>query len=158
MIAMLFFAAGLAAQTGLFGLSFGDSLNKADSLMSYNGFVAEEVEGSMVKYFSKYNHLVDSVVLFVDPVTEIMVGWFVKYKQENSDKQDDYVIQRLHEMHGNEVRYDDETDQFIWVLGNTQTLHAQYVLPNNLCVLYYDSIYSVLFELPTRHWRSVKRD
>ncbi|MFO8145583.1 MAG: hypothetical protein R6T89_07650 [Candidatus Syntrophosphaera sp.] len=147
-IVIILICSGLQAQTGLFGLSFGDHLNKADSLMSQSGFVAADVEGSMVKYFSEYNKLVESIVLFVDPETEILAGWFVKYSQHNTEKQDRFVEDQLHLMHGEEVFIDTENQQVIWNLNDTRSVHYEYVPPNNLAVLYYDSALKELFELP----------
>ena len=141
-------AAMLSAQSGLFGISYDDDLNTADSLMSQQGFVAGEVEGNMVKYYSDYNKLVDSVVLFVDPSAEAVAGWFVMYSKENTKEQDDYVITRLHDLHGEGVQYNAEHEQFIWPLTDTRMVQLQYVGSGNLCVLYYDSAYPTIFELP----------
>lgn len=148
LIAILVLCVGIHAQTGLFGLSFGDHLNRADSLMSFHGFVAQEVEGSMVKYFSDYNKLVESVVLFVNPGTEKLAGWFVKYSQNNTREQDQFVEDQLHLMHGEAVFIDLENEQVIWNLTDTRSVHYEYVPPGNLAVLYYDMVFKELFELP----------
>jgi len=140
-------ALSLAAQMGLFGLSYGDHLATADSLMSYSGFVAEEVEGSMVKYYSDFNPLIDAVVLFVNPETEILVGWFVKYSANNTEEQDHYVVDRLSGMHGEATHFDPETQQLIWIFSPSRSLHVLYVDPKNLTALYRDSDYEELFKV-----------
>jgi hypothetical protein len=146
-IALCVAAVGLAAQTGLFGISFEDPLAKADSLLSENGFVAREIEGSMVKYYSDVNPLIDAVIVFVDQPTERVVGWFVKYSSNNTEEQDHYVVDRLSAMHGESNYYDKETQQLIWAFSSKRSLHVVYVDPKSLTVLYRDSDYEELFKV-----------
>lgn len=138
-------ATGLSAQTGLFGISYGDHLSIADSLLAENGFVAGEIEGSWVKYYSDVNPMIDAVVLFVEPSSEIVVGWFVKYSSKNTEEQDRYVIDRLSAMHGESDHYDEETQQLIWFFSATRSLHVVYVEPKSLTVLYRDADFAKLF-------------
>ncbi len=147
-LAVLLVTVGAAAQTGLYKLSFQDDLNTADSLLFSQGFQAEEIEGSLVKYYPLANDRVESVVLFVNPETELVAGWFVLYSQENTPEEDDYVIQRLHLMHGDEVQILGDRNQLVWGLDATRSVHAQYSSEGNFCVLYYDSEWDGLFELP----------
>ena len=145
---LLLLVNALCAQVGLFDLAYDDPLNTADSLLFKQGFVAAEVEGSMVKYYTDYNPMVDSVVLFVNPETEIVAGWFVKYNRENTPQQDEYLLERLHTMHGREVQIAGAESQLIWGLDKTRSVHAQYTAEGNFCVLYYDSAQDYLFALP----------
>lgn len=140
--------AGLAAQNGLFGLSYGDNLNRADSLMSNNGFVAWGVEGSLVKYSSDYNKLVESVILFVNPDTEILAGWFVRYNRDNTEEQDNYVIDSLHRMHGDGVKLDPERGKMTWIFDEARNVTASYDSVGSLCVYYYDADFDMIFALP----------
>jgi hypothetical protein len=141
-------AVTLPAQTGLFGLSYGDNLNRADSLMSSNGFIARSVEGSMVKYHSDFNELVESIVLFVQPEKEILAGWFVKYSNDNTEQQDHFVLDKLHEMHGVEVLVDQETEKVTWVFDTSRSATVGYSSDGSLCVYYYDAALKELFTLP----------
>ncbi|MBW6514900.1 MAG: hypothetical protein K0B87_09140 [Candidatus Syntrophosphaera sp.] len=152
---MMAAALGLAAQTGLFGISFGDDLNRADSLMSQAGFVAEDVEGTMVKYYSDYNKLVESVVLFVQPDMEWVAGWFVLYYKENTEQQDRYVLDRLHRMHGEEVLIDQEAQFITWFFDDTRTVTYGYASTGNLCVYYHDSHFEEVFDLPPSALRRI---
>lgn len=145
---LLIVAAGLAAQTGLYGVSYGDNLNKADSLMSQNGLVAWDVEGSLVKYSSEHNKLVESVILFVNPDTEIVAGWFVRYNRSNTEEQDKYVIDNLHRMHGEEVIVEKQKGKMSWIFDEARTVTAGYDELGSLCIYYYDSDFAQFFELP----------
>ena len=75
-ILLLLAVAGLSAQSGLFGLAFGDTLNRADSLLASQRFFAKEVENTLVKYYSSTNKMVESIVLVVYPEQETVAGWF----------------------------------------------------------------------------------
>lgn len=147
-IALTLVLAGLSAQTGLFRISFSDPLNKADSLLVQSGFFAQSVEGNLVKYYSDSNKTVESVVLIVDPVSEIVAGWLVRYSSENSHKQDEALIDRLVTMHGEQVLIDEETRQITWALTASRSVSVAYVKPNNLVVYYRDADLAHLFALP----------
>lgn len=147
LLLLLPLAAILSGQSGLFELAFGDDLNTADSLLFNQGLQAEEIEGSLVKYYPLANDLVESVVLIVDPATETVAGWFVLYSKENSQEQDDYVLARLHLMHGDQVSLAGP-DHLVWSLSPTLSVQAQYTSGEQFCVLYYDSAQSELFTLP----------
>ncbi|MDP2174103.1 MAG: hypothetical protein Q8M98_07610 [Candidatus Cloacimonadaceae bacterium] len=138
-------AAGLCAQRGLFGISFDQHLNSADSIMVQQGFIAQSVDGAMVKYYSDYNDLIDAVVLFVNPENEKIVGWFVKYDPKNGEEKDKFVVDRMYEMHGDPAHFDPETQQLIWVLNPARSIHLMYVNGGSLTILYRDSDYEKLF-------------
>ncbi|HOC94405.1 MAG TPA: hypothetical protein PK802_00835 [Candidatus Cloacimonadota bacterium] len=145
-ILLLLAVAGLSAQSGLFGLSFGDTLNRADSLLASQRFFAKEVENTLVKYYSSTNKMVESIVLVVHPEQETVAGWLVRYNEYNSKKQDDHVLDKLHEMHGEAVHLDKENARVTWTLTPTRTVTAWYSKPNNLTVFYHDSEKEYLFQ------------
>lgn len=139
--------AGLSAQSGLFGLSYEQHLNDADSIMVQQGLIAQSVDGAMVKYYSDFNELVDAVVLFVNPLNERLVGWFVKYDPKNGEENDKFVIDRMYEMHGEPAHFDPETQQLIWTLTPARSIHLMYVNGGSLSILYRDSDHEKLFNL-----------
>ncbi len=146
--ALSFVAVGLAAQTGLFRIAFGDALNTADSLLANGGYFAREVESTLVKYYPVESGVVEAVTLVVDPVSELVHGWLVLYSASNTKEQDQYTIDRLHQMHGNEVHIDPVTEQVTWVLSPSRTVTAAYVKTGSLSVLYRDSDFANLFSPP----------
>ncbi|MDD4309941.1 MAG: hypothetical protein PHO32_06135 [Candidatus Cloacimonetes bacterium] len=139
-------ALGLFAQSGLFDLSYAIKLVEADSIMVYNGFVGSEPANNMVKYTPAANDLVSAIILFVEPKTQRMIGWFVKYNSENTEENDDYVVRTLAKLHGETNHFDDDTQQLIWYLSTTRTVHVMYSADNSLTVLYYDSHFPELFK------------
>ena len=147
-LALALAVAGLSAQAGLFGVAYGDGLNLADSLMVQQGFVAQEVIGSWVIYTSDFNPLIDFVVLYVDPDSEVLHGWSVVYNGENTPEQDKYVLDQLHKMHGESVLVDKAKETVSWIFDESRTATYSYSPQGNLRILYYDFTHPELFILP----------
>jgi len=138
---------GLFAQAGLFNLSYAIPLVEADSLMALSGFAARDTTDNMVRYFPANNDLVEAIIVFVEPKTQRIVGWFIKYNPANTEENDAYVMETLQQIHGEKNHYDEETQQLIWFLSTTRTVHVLYGEDNSLTILYYDAHFSDLFKL-----------
>jgi hypothetical protein len=138
-------SAGLFAQRGLFGLAYGISIAEADSILATHGFFAEGSEENAVKYYSEINDLVEAIMIFVEPGSQRAAGWFVKYNSINGEDNDHLVIDRISNMHGETNHFDEDTQQLIWFLSTTRTLHVMYAPDGSLTALYYDSVFPELF-------------
>ncbi len=149
LILLLLLLAGFAlqAQTGLFNLSYTIPLTEADSLLALSGFHAKDSENGIVRYFPENNDLVSAILVFVEPKTQRIIGWFIKYSPNNTEENDTYVMETLQQLHGKTNHYDEDTQQLIWFLSTTRTVHVVYAEDNSLTVLYYDSFFSDLFNL-----------
>jgi len=137
----------LFAQVGLFNLEYTMPLTQADSLLVAQGFKLDGRAETLVRYFPVETAYVSAIILFVEPKTERVVGWFIKYNASNTEENDDYVIKRIQELHGKTNHYDDETKQLIWFLSTTRTVFVVYTELNELTVLYYDSHFPEIFRL-----------
>ncbi len=140
---------GLFAQLGLFGLAYEDDLNTADSLMVRQGFIARDVISSMVIYASDYNSLIDFVVLYVNPDTEVVHGWSVVYNKDNTPQQDQFILDQMHRMHGESVLVDKDKGTVSWIFDDSRSAVYSYSPQGNLRVLYYDFTHSDLFSPPS---------
>lgn len=140
-------SAGLFAQSGLFNLSYGMTLEEADSILGAAGFQAEGSQKSAVKYYSDINELVSAILVFLEPNTQRIAGWFIKYNPANGEDNDHLVIERISNMHGVTNDFEEETQQLIWFLSNTRTLHVMYAQDGSLTALYYDSYFADLFSM-----------
>ena len=139
--------AGLFAQEGLFNLSYGMSLEEADTILGAAGFHAEGSQKDAVKYYSDINEFVAAILVFLEPNTQRVAGWFIKYNPTNGEDNDHLVIDRISNMHGETNHFEEETQQLIWFLTNTRTLHVMYAQDGSLTALYYDSYFANLFEM-----------
>ena len=147
MILTLCIGLGLYAERGLFNLSYGITLAEADSLLATHGFFAEGSEKDAVKYYSDINVLVEAIMVFIEPKSQRVAGWFVKYNRENGEDNDHLVIDRIMYMHGETNLFDEDTQQLIWLLSTTRTLHVMYAADGSLTALYYDSVFPDLFQM-----------
>ena len=137
----------LFGQVGLFNLEYAMPMAQADSVLVAQGFKMDGKAGDLVRYFPVDTNYVTSIILFVEPKTERIVGWFIKYNASNTEENDDFVIKRIQELHGKNNHYDDETKQLIWFLSTTRMAFVVYTEYNELTVLYYDSHFPDLFRL-----------
>ncbi len=138
---------GLHAQTGLFNLSYAITFAQADSILNSHSFFAKDSDKDLVRFFSEENKFIEAVITFMEPKSKRIIGWFVKYKPENTEDNDQYVIKTISEMHGEKNHYDEDTEQLIWFLSTTRTVHVMYAADGGLTVLYYDSFFKDLFDL-----------
>ena len=139
----------LSAQTGLFDLTYGESISSSKDKMEANSFTMIDQRDSVVEYVpdseSPSYKYVDGIILIVVPQTQKLAGWFIKYNGENSTDVDKVVLDALVEMHGDDSEYDEDTDQLMWMLGGTRSLHVMYTMETSLSVLYFDSKHEQLF-------------
>jgi hypothetical protein len=148
-ILLLLLLAGFAlqAQTGLFNLSYAIPLTEADSLLALSGFYTKDSGNDIVRYFPQDSKLVDAILVFVEPKTQRILGWFIKYSPNNTEEYDALVMDTLQQLHGKTNHFDEETQQLIWFLSTTRTVHVLYAEDNSLTVLYYDNKFPELFKL-----------
>ncbi|HNW24099.1 MAG TPA: hypothetical protein PKI37_01435 [Candidatus Cloacimonas sp.] len=138
----------LRAQTGLFNLSYAIPIEEADSLLTQIDFYTPNFNDNLVRYYPKTSSYVEAILVFVEPKTRRIVGWFIKYSPDNSEEDDAYILQTLQELHGKTNQYDEETQQLIWFLSTTRSVHIMYADDNSLTVLYYDAHFPELFHIP----------
>jgi hypothetical protein len=149
-VLMLILALGfisLFAQSGLFDLAYAMPRTEADSLLVSKGFISKDSTDTMVRYFPEDNNYVDAIIVFVEPKSDRIIGWFIKYSPETTANNDQFIIQTISNMHGEKNHYDEDTDQLIWFLSTTRTVHVVYADDGGLTVLYFDAYFSHLFDL-----------
>lgn len=143
-------SSGLFAQSGLFNLSYGMSLAEADSILARASFQPEGSQKQAVKYYSDINEFVSAILVFLEPNSQRIAGWFIKYNSDNGEDNDHLVIDRISNMHGETNHFEEETQQLIWFLTNTRTLHVMYAQDGSLTALYYDSYFADLFDMKSQ--------
>lgn len=138
-------SAGLFAQKGLFNIRYGMSVDEVDEVLAKASFFAEESEGNAIKYFSDISPTVAAILVFIEPKSQKVAGWFVKYQNDIGLYNNHLIIERIRQMHGTKNVREEETGQLIWFLTDTRTLHLIMTPDESLTALYYDSLYPELF-------------
>jgi len=144
-ILLTVFAVYAHAQQGLFDLSYDLPLQTANDILEEGGFFLYDSRGNVGEYRSQDNIYVSSILLMAEPEKKTLAGWLIKYSKENSADNDAYVLDTLQKMHGEKNHYDKDTEQLIWFLTDSRTVHVMYGESNDLILLYYDSRYPQLF-------------
>jgi hypothetical protein len=141
LIALLVLAVGLSAQTGFFGLSYGDSYQKAKSTLSKGDLTFVEKEHEDGEYYfacvevSEIHHL----VLYFDEAK--LVSWKVFFEGYYDDDIYDYAMQTATELH-DEGLWDDELYCYRWVFDTNKSLFIGYNYDEWLVAEYYNEEYS----------------
>ncbi|MDD2228996.1 MAG: hypothetical protein PHY48_06260 [Candidatus Cloacimonetes bacterium] len=138
---------GLFAQSGLFNLSYAMTFAEADSVLNAQGFFAKDSGKDLVRYYPKDNKLTSAIITFLEPKSQRIIGWFIKFEPSNSEDYDKIVIKTISDMHGEKNHFDEDTEQLIWFLSTTRTVHVMYADDGGLTVLYFDSFFQDLFDL-----------
>lgn len=144
---IILIAGGVYAQSGLFHLSYGMELAQADSTLRSMGFKFWENVGTMVKYQTDRDPMAKAVVLIVDPADLKVAGWLVRHDAALGPEDNRVVVERLYNMHGEEGIYDESTQQLVWYLTTSRSVHAMYWSDGSLVVMYYDLEKAGLFDV-----------
>lgn len=136
---------GLFAQKGLFNIRYGMSLEEVDEVLARASFFPRESEDNAVKYYSDMSLTVSAILVFFEPGSSKVVGWFVKYLPDLGGVNYHLIIDRIQNMHGTKNHMDEDTKQLIWFLTDVRTLHVMFGPDGSLTALYYDSLYPDLF-------------
>lgn len=127
--ALLLFALGsLAAQTGLFGLSYGDSLDKVKELLSTEplDFVVDSNDGIEYTFVPQDNEYIDHIVAYFSEDKSALMMWQVSYIEQAEESAEDVAYESAYEWHGEETDWDDDFELYIWDLGEGKTLKIGY--------------------------------
>ncbi len=115
----------LAAQTGLLGLSFGDSREAVLANLAKQGFTLEKTEDNVTYLTSDEIYEIASVELKFD--TEDQLGdWSISYGGSDYGDVEYDVVAQLETLHGVDYAYDDEYGEYDWNLGNSRRVWAGY--------------------------------
>ncbi|MDD2332598.1 MAG: hypothetical protein PHI68_08105, partial [Candidatus Cloacimonetes bacterium] len=125
---------------------YEDRFEAAASKLHFSDFYIPQTRGNLLEYRSETNEYVDYIVLTMEPETQKLVGWFIRYKASNTAEMDSIVLDTIAAQHGKENYYDEETEQLIWFLTDTRTCHVLYTENDSLLVLYYDAFFADLLK------------
>ncbi len=116
------------AQTGLFGLSYGDSLEKVQQLLSEPplDFVVESSDGVEYTFVPQDNEYVERIVAYFDEETKTLGMWQVSYIEQEEETAEEVAYESAYEWHGEETAWDDDFELYIWDLGEGKSLKIGY--------------------------------
>lgn len=115
-------AAVLSAQTGLFDLSFGDSMDDAIEILESNGFSVDETGENYMVMVDEENYYVNYLRMnFADG---LLVGWSIEYNDPDDEDIEDLVMDALVSRHGEDYYWEDDWEYYYWNLGDGAYVEA----------------------------------
>ena len=122
------FAAFSYAQTGLFGLSYGDNLEKVQKLLSEEplDFLVESHEGIEYTFVPQDNQYIDHIVAVFSEDNGALVMWRVSFIEQEDEDAEDIAYDSAYEWHGEETEWDENFELYIWDLGEGKSLKIGY--------------------------------
>lgn len=123
---LLLLAGTLAAQTGLLGLSFGDTRAAALSKLDLEGFEISLADSFKVELTGKSESTVSSVVVRFSRDQDALVQWTVVFGADPDLDLEEYTVDLLIDLHGDGFDYDPELEEFYWPIENSCEVFAYY--------------------------------
>ncbi len=121
---MLALAAVLGAQTGLFDISYGMSLEYAVAHLEEEGFTVSDETESWLELMPNDNYYVDEIELdFSDDGSELL-GWSITYLPQDDEDIEDLVMEALVARHGDDYEWDDYMELYYWDLDGVHWVYA----------------------------------
>jgi hypothetical protein len=122
---IVFAASFLAAQTGLFEISYGATREEMTDKLSEKGFSVTNDEGSDIILVPDDNYKVDSIVLSFSSENKL-VSWAVYYNALDDEDIESIAVDALTTWHGSDFDYDDYVEEYEWDLGDGHYVYAYY--------------------------------
>ncbi len=129
-ILFLFLFIYLFAQTGMFGISFGQEKSKVQTELKAKGFVETDKTVSIFNYTNSKIPDLASLKLYINEEKGIVTGWVVKYSVNGDQAKIDKIFNDLTEMHDVSPFYDDYYEEHVWELDNGKAAYV-YVDPDS---------------------------
>jgi hypothetical protein len=146
LIILAIILSGLHAQSGLFRLSYDQSVAAADSILRSNNMIPKAMVSNKIEYVESKGKYLENMILFVKPGANTIIGWSIKYRKTNTAEMDSIILNTLVALHGDKNHYDEATDQLIWFLTDVRSVHVMYSEDQEMIILYYDSFYDKQFK------------
>lgn len=111
-------------QTGLFYISFGDSIHAVDSALAKQGFGQVEFYDYLHVYSDPDNPYVEEVGVYTEADSTV-AGWYARFRLLEDEKVESMVIGALISWHSEDFSRG-EDDSFRWKLTDDRAVNAEY--------------------------------
>ena len=137
MIALIFvlFAISLMAQTGIYGLGFGQKITDVEKKLKEQGFTELRRENSKIYYSNSSIPHLEELYLDCYGEYETIFGWQATYTADTKELED-AVFEELEDIHGSYDYFDDYYEEYVWELYNDKAIYVYYSIGNRLVVDY----------------------
>ena len=123
---LLLLAGTLAAQTGLLGLSFGDTRDAALAKLDGQGFEISLTDSAKVELTGSEESTISSVEVRFSREEDALVQWTVVFGADPDLDLEEYAVDMLIALHGDDFDYDPELEEFYWPIEYDCEVFAYY--------------------------------
>jgi hypothetical protein len=146
-LVLLMLAWMLAAQTGLFSLSYGESYADAKKALNEDTYAYQEISNKdgVSTFISETNDYVEKMLLFFDK--GVLVSWQIFFLEQEDEDIEELVAGSAEEWHGSEEYWDEDYECWVWNLDGKKSLYLGYNFDAYLVADYYNADYPQFSEL-----------
>lgn len=123
-IMLLTLALALSAQTGLFDISYGMSMQEAIVHLDGEGFTVANETDDWLELVASDNDYVESIELSFSEDGSGLKSWLITYLDQDEEDIEDLVIEALDSRHGYDWEWDDSLEVYIWDIGDGHWAYA----------------------------------
>ncbi len=123
-ILLLTLAIALGAQTGLFDISYGMSIQAAIDNLGEAGFTVANQTEDWLELVSIDNYYVEKMELSFTEDGSVLVGWNIIYLPQEDEDIEELVMDALVERHGDYAEWDDNMEYYFWNLDDIHWVYA----------------------------------
>ncbi len=127
-LVFMVFALALAAQTGLFGVGYGDSFDTCDEILYYADMeYVGEYNGVHIYYpyeESADEYVVDEIKLYFEGEDDGLTGWAIFYYPDSKDDIESFVIGQMKILHGDKFVYHKNGEFYSWDFDDKHFVEA----------------------------------
>lgn len=127
-LCLLMLTLPLLAQTGLFGLSYGQSRTEAASILKEHAFLPSASEANVFQRVDSDVYFDTVVWLYFTPNDPKMKAWLIEIYVEDTEDLifEDEMLDQLYALHGVFDDYDDLLSEGYWQLDETRFLNTSF--------------------------------
>lgn len=121
-VILITLAISLSAQTGLFGISFGQNRHDVQEMLTKAGFKLDESKEDKLKFTnSKIKGLTELSVEFGSEGG--VTSWEIKYNTKDNPELVDEITNQLTDLHEISPWWDDYWEEWVWELENYMAVY-----------------------------------
>ncbi len=123
-ILLLTLALALGAQTGLFDISYGMSIQEAIDHMEEEGFTITDETEDWLELVPIDNYYVEKMELSFSEDGEDLQSWSITYLPVEDEDIEELVMDALVERHGDYYEWDEYMEEYYWELDDSHWVYA----------------------------------
>lgn len=151
-IMLLALSAGLMAQTGLYGIAYGQGRDEVGKMLETKGFKLDKGSDTKLEYSNSAIKGLTRVEISINSSGQV-AAWSLYYDTTNNSALKDQITAELEKLHGSEQIWDSLYEEWAWELENEKGAYLYINEENNQLTVDYDFFdYSIYDDYEDYWW------